>query len=312
MGALVALGLAGCAGETGGGETGPQGTATGASFACSVPAACPAVERECLGLVDNSGKTRFGLRVSEVHLSAPRDFGEGLMGRALATDVLPSNLPCNLNGSGATSFLLRFDTEEGSLEIGGARPVVDPMRGYAFVDEPVLGQSIHPVKFAVDIADDGSFVTSAAHDLLLPMFLDTYGKVLVFPIRAARLSAGALSPSRGCIGRYDAAALEPSNACLPDVDARAFVAGATLEGLLVLDDADRVVVDRFGMSLCARLAGASPALVTKNAAGITVCRRDSGGRIVFQGDACSASGESCGDAVAVRADFAASSVRIEE
>ncbi|MFT3774380.1 MAG: hypothetical protein QM820_54165 [Minicystis sp.] len=310
--ALVAVGLAGCAGESGGGETGPGNTGTGTSLVCGVPASCPAVERECLGLVDNSGKSRFGLRISEIHVRAPEALAAGLIGRALATDVRPANMACNLDGTGTASWLLRFDTDAGTLKIGGARPVVDPTKGYAFVDEVIRGQHVRPAKLDVAVAADGSFATEAPRDLLLPIFLDTYGKAIVFPLRAARLGAGALSVSHGCIGRYDAAGLDPANACLPDDDQRAFVPGASIEGILVLEDADRAVIDSSALSLCARLAGADPALVTTDAAGVTVCRRDAGGRILLLGNACSIAGEGCADAVAVRADFAASAVRIEE
>ncbi|APR84319.1 Hypothetical protein A7982_09668 [Minicystis rosea] len=305
--ALVAVALVGCAEESGSGDTGTPGTGT--SGVCGVPASCPAVEPECLGLVDNSGRSRFGLRISEIHVSTPQSLTAGLIGRALATDVRPANPACNLDGTGTASWLLRFDTAAATLDVGGARPITDPARGYVFADEMIQGRHVQPTKLAVDIAADGSFETAASQDLLLPIFLDTYGKAIVLPLRAVRLGAGVLSASRGCIGRYDASKLDPANACLPDDDQKAFVPGATLEGLLVLEDADDVVIDSSSMSLCARLAG--PELVTTNAQGTTVCRRDADGRILFQGDAC-AMGAGCADAVALRADLAASAVRIED
>jgi hypothetical protein len=306
--APAALALAACSGAP------PATGATTEPLACSIPASCPAVDAECLGAVDNSGLTRFGLRISQLDVTRPAGLAAGIVGRVVADDVLPDDVACNLPGAGTFSWLLRFDTEAGTLETGGARPPADPAAGYAFANEELLGWKLQPATFAVTLGADGSFgsAAAAAQDITVPMYVDADGSdAVILPLRGVRFTTGVLSASQACIGRYDLAALDPDNACFPGPESPAFQTGGTIEGAIRLEDADQVHLAAFGETLCARLAADAPAYVARDATGTLACRRDAAGQILFPGDTCSTAGATCPDAVAVAADFAASSVRID-
>jgi hypothetical protein len=281
--------------------------------ACSVPASCAAVAPECLGLVDNAAQSRFGLRVAQLDVSRPAGIVPGLVGVIVASDVLPSDLSCNLPGTGTFSWLLRFDTVAGTLETGGARPA-EGTDGYAFVDEEIAGFRVQPATFAVHVAADGSFTTPAAQDLVLPMYTDQGGNQLpvLLPLRAARFVVGVLGSGQSCIGRYDPAALDPANDCYPGEGSPAFVDGALVTAAIALEDAERVTLPAFSETLCARLAGEGSDVTTRDAAGILRCRRAADGTIAFAGDTCSTPGGTCTDAVGVEASFAAGLVRIDD
>ena len=305
----VVASAAGCDGVAGDSEPG----AGSAASTCAPAASCHAVDQECLGLVDNAGKTRFGLRMSELDVTRPSALRAGLVGQIVAGDVLPFNEACHLDGSGTFSWLLRFDTTTGKLDMGGARPVVDAAQGYRFVDEMVATQHLRPVTYDVDMAADGSLAVQKGQDMLVPIYLDAAAReVVVLPLRSARLTTGTLSASQSCIGRYNAAGLQPDNSCLPDEVNHAFVTGAELEGLISLEDADAVILPSFAESLCVRLAGDRVKYAVTNAEGVQVCKRGADHAILFQGDACSMAGQTCTDAMEAAASFAASSVQIED
>jgi hypothetical protein len=285
-------------------ETEPQ--------ACSIPTSCATPVPECLGLADNAGQSRFGLRVAQLDVTRPAGTLLGLVGVIVAADVLPSDVACDLPGTGTFSWILRFDTSAGTLETGGALPPADPGEGYAFVDQEIAGFHVQPVTFAVDLGADGSFSTPVAQDLTLPMYTDRGATQLpvLLPLRGVRFIAGALGSGQSCIGRYDPAALDPASDCYPGDGGSAFLDGAAVTGVIALEDAERVSLPAFSETLCARLAGEGAAVTARDAAGVLHCRRDVAGAIVFAGDACSTPGGTCADAVAIAAGFAASSVRI--
>jgi hypothetical protein len=298
--------VAGC------GADGDPTTATGPeALHCGVAPRCEAVDDECLGTVDNAAASRFGLRMSELDVTRPAELTDGTVGRVVAGAVQPANPSCRLYGSGTFSWLLRFDLAAGTLETGGAKPVTEATAAYAFVDEEVRGFQVGPRTYALVMGEGGAFSVPAGQDLVLPMYLDEGAtQVVVLPIRAARFTVGVLSGSQNCIGSYNAAGLEPANSCLAAEGSPAYLTAASVEGIIGLEDADRVGIDAFSETLCARLAHNDPAFVTTDSAGTTVCKRDAGGKILFPGDACVAGG-TCADGVVVEASFAASSVRIE-
>jgi hypothetical protein len=294
--------------------------AGGGSPACQPSAACEAVGDVCLGLVDNSGQTTFGLRMSELDLTAPAALATGIVKATFAGDVTPALPACNLLGTGTFSWLLQFDTVAGTLTTGGARPVADPAQGYAFDDEMITQGAVtfhvQPVKYmAVFDATGTKFSIGTGQDLIMPIFLDATGaEVVLLPLRAARFTMGALSASQDCIGSYNAASLQPANSCQPDGSVTQFTDGASLDGFITLQDADSVIISVLDESLCALLAGGSPMYTMPGAGGVTVCTRDANGNVLFQGNWCDATNEpatsTCADAVAVAGNFAASSVLI--
>jgi hypothetical protein len=166
----------------------------------------------------------------------------------------------------------------------------------------INGISFAPVEVGT-VAADGSFSGSAAGPLMLAWFSDATTLGMILPLRSVSFS-GDLSDSHACIGSYAAGSLADV-ACAADDTHPAFTAGATLEGLLALEDADTIDVPSLGQSLCVVLGGAGD-----GASPIQRCRRDAGGAIEFRGDACTTGGGTCGDAVAFRADVAASAVTL--
>src|SRR4051812_3651840 len=70
-------GGSGGAGSTGTNMTTSTGNSTGAG-ACSPTSKCTAVDKECIGLVDNKGLTTFGLRMSQLDVTAPAALTKGI------------------------------------------------------------------------------------------------------------------------------------------------------------------------------------------------------------------------------------------
>jgi hypothetical protein len=320
VGVVGAAALVGCGGSDSGntGGTGGGGTTmtttssgTGTSFPCSPGASCKAADKECIGLVDNAGQTKFGLRMSELDVTKPAALTTGIVAGIVGGAVAPSNASCNLNGSATFNWLIQFDTTASTVKTGGAKPVTDPSAGYDFVDDMVNGKHLQPVTFSGVKPDaSGNFSITAGQDLLVPIYLDAAGtNVVILPLKNARLSMGTLSASQNCIGKYNAAGLDPLAGCLPDAQNKAFIAGAKLDGLITLEDADTVVIDTLHQTLCVLLSQDASTYGEKDSTGLTVCKR-TGGMINFQGDTCSMAGQTCTDSVALAADFAANSVKI--
>lgn len=325
VGIVGAASLVGCGGDGGGnvggsgtggnnptttssGSTSSSGTTSGGP--CAPGASCKAVDKECIGLVDNKDQTKFGLRMSELEVTAPAALTTGIVAGIVSGAVLPSNQACNLAGSATFNWLLQFDTTAGTLKTGGAKPVADAASGYSFVDETVDGKHLQPITFTVTPDAQGKFSITTGQDLLVPIYLDAAAtSVVILPLKNARLIDGTLSASKNCIGHYNAEGLDPLNTCLPDETHPAFVTGAKLDGFITLEDADSVIISSLSQSLCVLLSQNASMYGEKNAQNITVCKR-TGGVINFTGDTCSMAGGTCKDAVALTAAFAASSVKI--
>jgi hypothetical protein len=96
-----------------------------------------------------------------------------------------------------------------------------------------------------------------------------------------------------------------------------FISGGSLDAYLSLEDADTVPVSFLGQSLCVLLTEDAGAYGYKPVgSSTTVCKRDASGKILFQGNWCSLTNDAataaCADAMHVSAQFAASSVKINE
>lgn len=315
VGLLAAAALAACGGsdteEASGQASSSSSSSSSASSSsgdtCAPP--CESADPECVALVDNASLATFGLRMSALVVTKPAALATGLVRKVFADAITPSNPGCFLHGPGTFNWLLRFDTTAGTIETGGAKPVADPSEGYSFVDEVVNGVHIQPVvTMAKPDPDTGAFSTATGADLTMPIYLDVAAtSVLLLPFHGARFTAGTLSKSKNCIGK----SLLPAATCWPDEDT-SFVTGASFDAVISLEDADAIIVSQLMESLCVLLSGDSATYGVKNADGITVCKRDGGSKIVLQGDACTAAGQACTDAVGFAADYAASSVRIND
>lgn len=320
-GVVSAAALVGCGGSdsgnsggSGGGSSTTTTTGTGTTsggLPCSPGASCKAADTECIGLVDNKDQMKFGLRMSQLDVTAPAALTAGIVAGIVSGAVTPSNMGCNLNGSATFNWLIQFDLAASSIKTGGAKPVTDPTAGYDFVNEMVSGKQLAPITYdGVKPDASGNFSITMGKDLLVPIYLDTGAtSVVILPLKNARLSMGKLSASQNCIGHYNAEGLDPTGACLPDAKNKAFVDGGKLEGIITLEDADTVEISTLHQTLCVLLSQNASMYGESNASGLTVCKR-TGGVIDFQGDTCSMAGQSCKDSVALSADFAASSIKI--
>ncbi|MFT3763910.1 MAG: hypothetical protein QM820_00040 [Minicystis sp.] len=145
----------------------------------------------------------------------------------------------------------------------------------------------------------------------MPIYLDPGAtQVVLLPLKNARLSMGTLSASQNCIGHYNAENLDPANSCLGDAATKSFITAGQLDGFITLEDADTVVISSLKQTLCVLLSqDASTYGELDMTDMITKCKR-TGGTINFTGDTCSTAGGTCKDAVNLSAQFAASSVKI--
>ena len=283
---------------------------------------CNLVDSECLALVDNAGRDSGALRVQQITIFKPTAFASGLEYQAITQNLMINLEECNLFGGGTINFLVEMDAVNNTATIGGAYPVEDPTEGYTFVDDlfPVEGGmlQVSPATVPAQIEGDGLVVGDAVEFITLPLFLDPQAtQVLLFPLRQVELSDTVLSSDFNCIGSHNAAELSPDNGCLPDLEnnIKPFVDGGQIDGYMLLEEADDVIVSAFGLnrSLCVIFAqdlaefgdGGSP----------TRCAYKDG-QIKFPGDWCSTTNSgatvNCHDAVKFSFSFAASAVKLNE
>lgn len=311
--AALAVGMAGCGGDD---ETGTSSGSSGAT--CEPDAACKSyvgTTSECLALTDNTGSASAGLRMSQLVITRPPVLATGAVAGIVGGAVKLGIDECHLKGTGTFSWLLQF--ENGTLKTGGAKPVTDPRGGYCFVNEMVGGQTVAPILVDAPVGADGSFSAAMGADVVVPIYLDAMAtQVVLLPLNQARLFGGTLSTDQNCIGDFNGAGLDPTNLCLPDEEAGiySFNNAAELEGFITLEQADTVIVDTLGQSLCVLLSGDATQYGVDAPDGTKVCARDANAAIVYQGDWCAATNAAadaaCKDAVKLGASFAASAVKI--
>src|SRR6185437_14034886 len=276
-------------------SSGAGGTATtssgGEPYPCSPRPPCPspAGATACVGLADNTGQTKFGLRISELQVFAPKFWLAGSFGGSIPDAVQLNEATCHLDGTGRFNWLLQFDLAAGTLTSGGAKPVADPAEGYSFLTDTVSGFSLAPMVLTVQPEANGNFGSTNSGDFVMPVYLDQAGtEVVPFPIRHAQFTVGTLSADHNCVGSYNAATLDPKNGCRPGDEYPQFTNAGVLSGYILLEDADKVDIPAYGESLCALLAGPEKVLTTtKPGSSELVCARKADGEILFGGDYCS-------------------------
>ncbi len=327
--ALAALAsvAAGC------GKSGSSGTATtgsgttGAGDQCAPGTGCPSVKSDCLGLVDNSSKTPFALRMSHLTVTKPTVLATGatktLLDQGVAIDLPncmsqsdpPSQFFPPTDALGTFSLLMQFDTTAGTLTVGGGSPEMDPTAGYCFVNQTIQSFMIKPLVVQAPLGSDGSFDIAMPENVVLPVFSDIMStNVILLPLQQIRLHDAKVSSDHNCIGTFNAN-LDPNNLCLADDQTPQYIDGGSLDGFASLEDADKVVVSQLGgKSLCVLLTGDSACAQYCDATK-SKCARDANNQIVFKGDWCSttnaAATDTCHDAVQLTGTFAASSVAMK-
>jgi hypothetical protein len=329
VGALATAGVVGCGSSNGSTgttgtstTTGSASTSTGGPKSCAPSAACTttAPDKDCLGLVDNKGQTKFGLRMSELDVTAPHALTTGIVANVVSGAVQQNLMACNLQGTATFNWLLQFDTTAGTLRTGGAKPVMDPTMGYSFDNETIMGQMIAPITVpAKPDATTGAFSVMTGMDLVVPIFLNAQAtSVVILPLKQARIAMGTITSNNNCIGTYNATGLQPSNSCLPDPMASPpipqYITAGALDGYILLEDADKVQISSIQQTLCVLLSGNASMYGMPGMGGLTVCKRDASMKIVYQGGWCSttnmAAAAGCADAEHLSAEVAASSDQI--
>lgn len=303
LGILSAGGVMAAAGCGGGDDTTPPP----ADGDCAqVEAACQG--GGCVALADNAGKTTFGLRMSQLTVTRPPALTTQIVENIVGGGVRMNLETCRLTGLGTFNWLLQFDTTAGMVKTGGALPRTDPRAGYCFITDTIGTTPIAPVNVAFTAS--GGAMAADVGDIQVPIYTDlaaTEAPILL-PLKGARVSQLALSADNNCVGTYNAEGLLPADRCLPNKEHPAFVDGATLEGYIILEDADQVLVEDVNQTLCVLLGG----LTSGDGGEPNRCKRDASGAIELKGDFCSTtlSAGGCADSFMLGATFAASAVEI--
>lgn len=272
---------------------------------CAPTSSCNAVDKSCLGLVDNSAGTTFAVRMTQATIAKPASIGTGTVAGVIENTVLPTFPQCNLDGTGTFSLLMQFDTSASALLIGGARPVADPTQGYAFDTETLTGLAVAPQTVTAAVTRGQTFATTTGFDLTMPIFLQKTGDdAIVLPLHETSLN-GTLSANGNCIGSYNSTTLDPSNSCQPSGGQLAFTNGGRITAFMTIAETDSVTITSLRASLCVVLAG--PA--SSDAAQPTAHCLDT-----VKGDWCSttnaAATSDCADAFAFDMSYAASSIKV--
>lgn len=263
----------------------------------------------CVALADNAGKTSFGLRMSQLTVTRPAALTTDIVDNIVGGGVRMNLETCRLTGLGTFNWLLQFDTTAGMVKTGGALPRVNPREGYCFLNDTFGGTAIAPVNIATTTDATGA-MSAEIGDIQVPIFEDltASGLPIILPLKGARVTQQVLSADNNCIGTYNAEGLLPVDRCLPSKDIPAFIDGATLEGYIILEDADQVLVADVNQTLCVLLGGTAAG----DGGSPIRCKRDATGAIELKGDFCSTtqSAGGCQDSFMLGATFAASAVEI--
>jgi hypothetical protein len=305
--------VAGC-----GGDDAPA-TTTGGASDCTPKPECPyAAGGECLAFTDNKDQSKFTLRMSQLTVTKPEALAKNTVEQIVSRGVRAKLPECKLQGDGTFNWLLEFDKAAGTLKTGGAKPVADPDQGYCFTDETVMqnGMSfvIKPILGDAPI-QDGKFSAGMGEEVIVPIYLDATDttKVVLLPLKGARLYDGTLSADNNCIGKYNSAGLDPVNLCLPEEGIPAFLDGGSLEGFITLEDADTVVIDVLGQTMCVLLSD-DPLTFGDGGMPVTKCKRGADTKILLTGDWCGETNmpatADCKTAFKLGATFSASAAKM--
>lgn len=303
----LAMSMMGCGSdETGGGASSSSGGVTCAP----VDPVCKQVKSDCIALEDNAGDSTFALRMGQLSITKPDVLKTGsAVGNLVATGVQIDLPKCNLEGEGNFSWILQFDNTAGTMTTGGSKPIADPAIGYCMIDETLGMTPVAPVTVATKPAN-GVFSADVG-DLVVPIYLDAMNYVLM-PLKATKID-GTLSADNNCIGKYNADKLDPKNSCIAEPpEILTFTNAGTIGGHILLEDADKIIVESLSRSLCVVLSG-NPAMYG-NGASPNLCKRDMMTmNIEFKGDWCTgtnmAADATCADSMKMTAEYAASGVK---
>ena len=278
-----------------------------------VSPSCEANASLCLATAHAHGGPAFGLRIAHITLSAPKALTKGIVKSVFEGAVSPKQPDCGLQTGGTFNWLMRFDTQTGTLTTGAARPLTAPAQPYAFVNETLTldGVSFPVAPVTVSASLDASCnVASSAGNVILPFYENEQAQSFtLFPLRSLSFFDTRLTPDHDCIGSYNAAGLDPANGCTPDEVTPQFLDAGSFAAFISLEEADTVQIPLLSQSLCVLLSGDPGSYGDAGK-----CLRDAGNEIVWKGDWCSTTNQpatpGCADAMRFAGSFAASGVGI--
>ncbi len=291
-------------GATGGGGSGAVGGCWPTDPSCYAQGAS-GPGAACLATAVNAPDD-VQLRVSQLQMQSPAVLSAPFFQDAIVTKkATPPEPSCFQNGDGQLNVLLDIKPSAQTLTMGAAPPVaLAPTACFQNFSDGAL--TVAATTASTSVAGDGSFSASLPL-VVLPVYLeDKLDQYMLWPLRHVRIS-GTLSADRECIGGFRGDALQPSNSCLPVQGEFAYENGGTLEGDILVTEADNVMIAPLGYSLCVLISGD----VAKWKGQDGRCATAQGGALP-QGDWCSAtdSAAGCADAWKFKAGFAASATTI--
>jgi hypothetical protein len=271
-------------------------------------------------MADNTGKSTSDLRLRKLNVTAPPRLALAFVQTTVIDQGVNLNSLCGEGGDGSFSWLLRFDTNAGTLVTGGAPPTADPLNtGYCFVHGTIAGLQVEPATIRVTKAADGTWSSDPIDRLNVPIYVQgSLSNVVVLPLSKTTLRGVTLSDSGNCVGAYNPAGVTSPNAmgvCIDqdDKSCQRWHTAGSLGGYITLKDAEGVNVQLLHQTLCVVLTGGTATI--NNGAN---CATDANGDIVAAGDYCSQTdsaaveGGSCHDAFWLSATFAASAALITD
>lgn len=321
-------GVAACLPAAGTGATGPLG-------ACYPPAAqCGIPGTRCMARVDVAGACTKTLRVAQMRLTKPallasKAIQHTIFGPAVALEHAPNcALAADPSKAGTLNWLFAFDLGNPAgpmLKTGSSKPVASVAAGYCFAGGTYDGLDASPtlVKLSLD-ASTGAFQSVAPFALNLPMFMDQTAtkSPLTLPLRGAVITGGQFREGGNCIGRFrgETGELDPKAECQPttadpsDPAAYQYVPGMTLEGYLLAEDTDHVLVQDLKKSLCSLLANQVEKKPGPDGTTYDYCKRTPDGKLDFSGSSSppdfASPGSGTKDAYGIGMELAASAVKI--
>jgi hypothetical protein len=267
-------------------------------------------------MADNAGKPTLDLRMRKLHVTAPPSLALQFVQAGVFDQGMNLKNACGEGGDGSFSWLLRIDTAGGRLTTGGAPPTSDPFSsGYCFTRGTLDGFAVAPASVGLTRAADGSYASDVIPVLDVALYVhgqpnDTF----ILPLTQARFEGVTVSAGGNCVGAYNPAGVSPPSALgtCQDQDPSScerWQTAGSVGGIIKLKDAEAVIVQDLGKTLCVLLTSGS---ATTN--GGKNCATDANGNVVAKGDFCSQTGVAggCADSMWMAATFAASAATIDD
>lgn len=306
LGACFALALGACGGgntpsgptSSGSGGSGGTGLGGGGGGSPCDPGSSCTLGHTCLSLTDNASVAAPGLRIAQITSST----STGAYNLLFNTVTMAT---CDVSQMGTNHWLLQLDLAASTLSVGTAKPMMDPLTGFSFINQVIGTTQVSPAVMAMSLGANGDFSAPMGADLTVPVSLDPSSTVLV-PIHELRVS-GVISADYNCIGHFNGAGLDPANGCMPDDTHPAYVNDGALDYVISLAEADDIDVGPLAQSLCVILSG-DPVKYGDAGVPITRCKSLDFGNWCFANNSPASAG--CADAIHVDATFAASAVKV--